>query len=101
MKKLILVFSLLSVLLACPAKADFWGGDIPLLAEIVTNTLHSLTELRKQTTLLNDEMDGIKDKINRIKTIETLVNPSTWSEWKDPGEALRRLRKIYHTLPPE
>jgi hypothetical protein len=84
-----------------PAKADFWGGDIPLLSQIVLNTLHTLYEMERQTSMLKDQMDGIKERVVRIKTISELVQPSSWSEWKNPEDALRRLRAIYFTLPPE
>jgi hypothetical protein len=86
---------------AQPARADFWGGDIPLLAQIVTNTLMTLNQLETQTGLLSDEMDGIKDRIFRISTISQMVQPSTWDQWKDPNEALKRLKLIYQTLPKE
>lgn len=97
-KYLIMPLFLLSPL---HARADFWGGDLPLLAQIVTNTLNTLAELRTQTTLLEDEMDGIKDKIYRIQTIADVVQPSNWDQWRNPAEALRRLKLIYHTLPKE
>ncbi len=99
MKKYIFVSLLLFN--SIPAKADFWGGDLPLLAEIVTNTLHTLMELEQQTTLMQDEMAGIKDKIYRIQTISSVVQPSSWEKWRDPAEALRRLKLVYHTLPKE
>jgi len=84
---------------AVPSRADFWGGDLPLLAEIVMNTLNTLNELEKQSTLLQEEMAGIKDKIYRVETIANVVQPATWNEWKNPSEALRRLQTIYYTLP--
>lgn len=99
MKKLFLI-SLLS-LLPLQSKADLWGADLPLLAEIVFNTLHTMSELEQQTTYMNDELAGIKDRINRIRTIADVVQPSSWDKWKDPKEALNRLRIIYHTLPKE
>lgn len=99
MKKLILVFSLTA--LPYQAKADLWGADLPLLAEIVFNTLHTMMELEQQTTMLQDQMAGIKDRINRIRTISDVIQPSTWDKWKDPAEALRRLKLIYETLPKE
>ena len=92
---------LLFLFLPAKAKADLWGGDLPLLAEIVLNTLRTLTELERQTSLMRDEMDGVRDKIYRIQTIADLVQPSTWEQWKDPHEAVRRLRTIYYTLPKE
>jgi hypothetical protein len=83
------------------SRADFWGGDLPLLAEIVFNTLHTMSELERQTKAMNDQMDGIKDRIQRIQTIADIVQPSSWNQWKDPKEALIRLRSIYQTIPKE
>ncbi|MEZ4873062.1 MAG: hypothetical protein R2827_12655 [Bdellovibrionales bacterium] len=39
-KKMIVISFLM---LTFSARADMWGGDIPLLIEIVTNTLNTLT----------------------------------------------------------
>ncbi len=78
-----------------------WGADLPLLVEIVANTLHTMMELQKQNEMMNDELDGIKDRINRIQTIANVVQPSSWDKWKDPREALARLKIIYHTIPQE
>ncbi len=99
MKKFL--FLPLLLIFPAPSRADFWGGDLPLLAEIVTNTLMTLNQLRQQTEIFQDEMDGIKDKINRIQTISDVVQPAQWDQWKDPAEAYRRLQLIYETLPKE
>ncbi len=99
MKKLILVAFL--SFSSFQAKADLWGADLPLLAEIVFNTLHTMMELEKQTRHMADELDGIKDRIDRIRTIADMVQPSEWDKWKDPKEAINRLRMIYHTIPKE
>jgi hypothetical protein len=58
-------------------------------------------ELQQQTQLLNDQMDGIKDRLNRIQTIAEVVQPSQWDRWRDPAEAMRRIKLIYGTLPKE
>ncbi len=99
MKKYIIIP--LFLLATSSARADFWGGDLPLLTQIVTNTLMTLYQLREQTKMMEEEMDGIKGRIDRIQTIAEVVQPSTWQQWKDPAEALRRLKLIYHTLPKE
>ncbi|MGE4131969.1 MAG: hypothetical protein AB7F86_10045 [Bdellovibrionales bacterium] len=95
------ILILICFLLPWNARADLWGADLPLLAEIVFNTLHTMMELEEQTQHLNDELEGIKDRIDRIRTIAEVVQPSTWDQWKDPREALRRLKLIYHTMPKE
>src|SRR5690606_23371710 len=81
----------------------FWGSaaNIPYLVKIVANTLKTLYELERQTALMKDEMAGIKDRIDRIKTIANLIQPSDWEHWRDPKEAITRLQTIYHTMPKE
>lgn len=101
MKKFVLGLLIALIWIPVPARADLFGGDLPLLAEIVMNTLQTLNELEAQTTLAKDQMKGIKDKITRMKTIADLVQPSSWNEWKSPEEAAKRLKKIYFTLPKE
>lgn len=97
MKKLILCALL--IISPAKAKADLWGADLPLLAEIVFNTLHTMMQLQEQTSYWESQMKGIDDRIIRMRTISQLVQPSDWNQWKNPDEALRRLQKIYLTLP--
>lgn len=82
------------------AKA-FFGSDIPFLIEIVSNTLYTLYEIRAQSEMLRRELRGIDDKIHRLRTIQTIIAPNDLDKWKDPKEALKRLQRIYYTLPPE
>jgi len=82
-------------------KADLWGGDLPLLHQIITNTLGTLNQLRTQTSMMRSEMAGIEDRIYRIATIADIVQPSQWDQWKNPEEAIKRLNLIYQTLPKE
>ena len=83
-KQIVLIVLMISAPLR-PAKADLWGGDLPLLTQIVFNTLHTMYELQQQTQMLSDQMDGIKDRINRIQTIAEVVQPSSWEKWRDPA----------------
>jgi hypothetical protein len=102
MKRIALCGMLFAFFVNTPtARSDFFGGDLPLLAQIVFNSLQTLFELEKQTTLAKEQMEGIKAKINRLKSISDLVQPSSWKEWKDPAEAIKRLRQIYYAIPKE
>ena len=83
MKKYILILVLLISVPFKTVRADLWGGDLPLLTQIVFNTLHTMYELQQQTRMLNDEMDGIKDRIYRIQSIADVVQPSSWDQWKN------------------
>ncbi len=84
-----------------PAKADLWGADLPLLVEIVANTLNTLYELKSQSSMLRRELRGIDDKIHRLKSIQEIIAPNDLAGWKNPREAMRRLQRIYYTMPPE
>lgn len=99
MKKIVVIAAF--ALMPFKAKADLWGADLPLLVEIVFNTLNTMMELQKQSQHMQDELTGIKDRIHRIQTIADVVQPSEWDKWKNPTEALNRLRLIYHTIPKE
>lgn len=99
MKKYLIILCL--ALPVKQARADLWGADLPLLVQIVSNTLGTLYELFRQTSLMSDELAGINDRIQRIQTIAEIVQPSQWDQWKDPREALSRIQRIYYTLPKE
>jgi hypothetical protein len=58
------LFSLLLVF-QLQAKADLWGGDLPLLAQIVFNTLHTMYELQQQSQLLKDEIELLFQALGR------------------------------------
>lgn len=97
MKKVIL-FIFLLLPLKSPA---FMGSELPLLAEIVVNTLNTMKELQRQSDHLSDELRGINDRIHRLQSISNLVQPETWKDWGTPEQSLKRLQVIYHTLPKE
>jgi hypothetical protein len=102
MKVRITFILIISLLLPMkPAKADLWGNDLPLLLQIVLNTMGTLNQLSTQSNLMRDELNGINDRLYRIQSIATMIQPSEWEHWKDPREALRRLQTIYYTLPKE
>ncbi len=106
MNKKLKSLCLLALLLAASgynqkARADFFGGDLPLLFQIVNNTLNTLKEMQVQSDLLKTELRGINDKINRVKAINELLNPEDKEVWKNPVDALKRLQSIYSLLPPE
>jgi hypothetical protein len=60
-----------------------------------------MMELSEQSSLLRDQMEGVRDRLYRLQTIADVVQPSSWEQWKNPAEAMRRLQTIYYTLPKE
>lgn len=89
-----------------PSKADFFGGDIPLLIQIVANTLQQLAQLRSilsngQDTLglLRDINAGIRDAMMMIRTMNSTLTPGIYSQYKDPTALLSALQDLYGLIP--
>jgi len=107
MKKLLTTILITSVALApIPARADFFGGDIPLLIQIVTNTLNQLTQLRSILGNGRDTLaflrvinEGIRDAMNIMQTLNTTLHPGIYSQYKDPGSVLNALQDLYGMIP--
>ncbi len=103
------VFLILMLLFAAPktAKADMWGGDIPLLIEIVFNTLQQLLTMKDMLENQEDQLDllreinaGINDSLQMIHTSFPHIEPGIYRDWRDADSAIRELRRIYGEITP-
>ena len=94
---------LVSVLLIPkPAFSDFFGGDLPLLAEIVANTLQELTQLKgilqtgSDDLALTQEINrGINDSMNLIQTTFPHVDAGVFKNWQSTNAALQGVESLY------
>src|ERR1700733_11455532 len=97
MKKKILKIStsvMMIIILSTPinfARADFWGGDLSLLAEIVSNTLQTLYQLRDimgngvdTLQFMRDINSGIRDAMGIMQTFNTTIHPGVMGELQGP-----------------
>ncbi len=112
MKKLrkiaaIQIAALTLVLIPSTGNCDFWGGDIPLLIQIVTNTMQQLVQLKEivgtgsdTLGLLRDVNRGINDSLGIISTIYPNINPGIYKNWGQLDQALRGLTEIYGAVTP-
>ena len=96
----------LCLVLSTEARADFWGGDIPLLAEIVTNTAAQLTQLKSilgtstdTLGLLRDVNKGIHDAMNIIETRNRTMSPGVLGDIQNSREAYSTVQGIYGGVP--
>ncbi len=101
----------LSVLLVCslrstPAYADFWGGDIPLLIEIVANTLQQISQLRdiigtgKDTlNYIRDINRGLQDAMSIAKTMNQKLSPGVLSDLQGAEQAMAVIEQLYGGVP--
>ncbi len=106
MKKILLIV-MLFVSSPKTARADMWGGDIPLLIEIVFNTLQQLLTMKDMLENQEDQLDllreinaGINDSLQMIHTSFPHVDPGIYRDWRDADSAIRELRRIYGEITP-
>ncbi len=102
MKKLIA--SLLSLSLFCvhPARADLFGGDVAVLAQILANAVQQLAQLRNilengqdNLDLIRDINRGINDSLNMIRTISPNTDPGLYRDWQKVTDALAQIGSVY------
>ncbi len=98
----LLIFSLRST----PAHADFWGGDIPLLIEIVANTLQQISQLRdiigtgKDTlNYIRDINRGLQDALSIAKTMNQKLSPGILSDLQGAEQAMAVIEQLYGGVP--
>lgn len=102
MKKLITTALCLQLLFAQPARADLFGGDVAVLAQILANALQQLAQLKQILSTGKDNLDlirdinrGINDSLNLIRTISPNTDPGLYKDWQKVSDALNKLETIY------
>lgn len=108
-KKAFLIHALALSLVLFPTtgRCDFFGGDIPLLIQIVTNTAQQLIALKQiigtgsdTLGLLRDVNHGINDSLGIIRTIYPNIDPGIYKDWDKLSQALRGIEEIYGAVTP-
>ena len=105
-KIVFLYLVLLTSLRSVPAYADFWGGDLPLLAEIVVNTLQQISKLgdiigqaKENLEYFQDLNKGIRDALNLAKTMNQKLAPGVLSDLQGAEQALAVIEQLYGATP--
>lgn len=85
-----------------PARADMWGGDLIYLAQILSNAVQQLAQLKSilnngqdSLDLMRDINQGINDSLNLIRTINPNSDSGLYKDWQKVSDALTQLEKIY------
>ncbi len=88
------------------AYADFWGGDIPLLTEIVANTLQQLEQLKSilgtgsdTLGLLKDINSGLRDALTLARTQNSTLYPGVLSDIQSAGAMMDLVEQLYGKVP--
>lgn len=99
MKKFIIILFLLFPL---SARADLFGGDVVVLAQILTQNVKQLLELQKILSNGKDNLElvqeinrGINDSLKLIRTISPYVNPGAYDKLKNIEDILKRFNIVF------
>jgi hypothetical protein len=105
-KLIFLFFISISMMFSSSSRADFWGGDLPLLAEIVTNTAQELIQLenilgsaRDSYSFLKDINEGAKEAMGIMRTLNNTMHAGVLSQYNNPDDILRAIQDIYGMIP--
>jgi hypothetical protein len=88
------------------ARADLFGGDVVVLAQILANAVQQLIQLkqllengRDSLSLIKDINRGINDSLNMISTMGVNVDPGIYKNWNNLQNALQGVQQIYGAIP--
>lgn len=97
---------LLSLTFARPARADFWGGDLIYLAQILATAVQQLTQLqsilgngRDTLSLLQDINRGLRDALGLIRTSNQTLKPGALSDLDNLDQVLLKIEELYGRIP--
>ena len=105
-KRLLALFMCFLLLLPQPAKADFWGADIPLLIKIVANTVQELIVLKQifkngsdTLGLMREINQGIRSGLSVIQIINPQFNPGLYGNLATADQVLNIITDLYGKIP--
>lgn len=91
---------------AKPARADFWGGDVVVLVQILAQAIEQVTRLQaiiqtgKDTLNLTRDINaGVRSGLDLIRIANPHFNPGLYGDLKDPQNVLRAIHDIYGQSP--
>ncbi len=107
MKRKLIVLTIPVILLASTsARADFFGGDDAILAQILVqatqtvNQLQALFQNGKDTLgLLQNINSGVSTGLADINIMSPAFNAGVYGNLSDPSSVLQAIQQIYGTVP--
>ena len=100
------IFALLLMLQAIPAKADFWGGDLIYLSQILQKSILQLEQLKNITNagkeaadILREANRGVNQALYLQQTINRTLKAGTFSDIKNMKEMLHTVKTLYGRIP--
>lgn len=99
---------ILCIILAIPqpVKADFWGGDVIVLTQILANAVSQLIQLRQilstgsgTLNLMRDINSGIRDGLAAIRTLNPKFNPGLYGSLEQSNQVMAVISDLYGKIP--
>jgi hypothetical protein len=102
-KKLLAISCVFVIFIATPlSQADAFGGDIPILIQILANSLKQLIELKQMVdnghdtlSLLRDINRGINDSMAIVDSLSPYMDPGLYKDLKKAQDVSRQLQDVY------
>ncbi len=103
-KKIIAVFTAFSLVFSYsqPGRCDAWGADIPILLEILAQSIQQLIQLKAMLqnsddtlNLLQDVNRGINDSLYLAQTLGLRIDPGIYRDLRTIDQAAQSLDRIY------
>jgi hypothetical protein len=98
---------LLTFSTSTPSRADMFGGDLVILAQILSNAVQQLIQLKQilnsgQDTLglIRSINDGINNALNLYKTAFPNADPGIYKDWEKAQDGIRKLEALYGIITP-
>lgn len=107
MKKIIIAsLTVLTLVFPQPSRADFWGGDVVVLTQILANAVQQLIQLRQILSngadtldLMRDINRGIRDGLTVIQMINPKFNPGLYGDMETADRVLNVISDLYGKIP--
>jgi hypothetical protein len=102
------VAATLSLTLTVPqtSRADFFGGDVVILVQILANAVQQLTQLQQilgtgtdTLSLLREVNRGLRDGLAVLRMIDPQLNPGLYGDLRTADQVLGTLQNIYGRIP--
>ena len=88
------------------ARADIFGGDTLILAQILSNAVQQLIQLqqmlqngRDSLALVRDINRGINDSLSMAATMGLNIDPGLYKNWNNLQNALQGVQQVYGSIP--
>ena len=87
------------------AFADFWGGDLPLLAQILSESIEQVTQLqtilgtsKDSLNFMRDINQGLRDAMRLQNTMNNTLKSGNWN-LADVNDILHQMENLYGRIP--